>query len=167
MRAREAFRVELLSWYASMVAVGKAMPRSEMKKLLAWEHANLNGCTVSTSDWPGWEKYIGNRPAVSDEERSEDRFGYVYIVKALSGEYKIGRSKDVNTRLRSLTTSAPCKLELVHKIRADDSILAESILHTKFSAKRLRGEWYGLVESDLADLLRVTIFSTGEFVIED
>ena len=45
-----------------MVGCASAMPESEKCALEEWERANLDGCTVSTSDWPGWKKYIGERP---------------------------------------------------------------------------------------------------------
>jgi len=162
MRAQEAFRVKLLCWYASIVAAGKAMPRSEMKRLLEWERRNLGG-SIATSDWPGWERYVGKRPEYS-EEASLNCAGYIYVVRASTGEYKIGRSGDVSARLQSLITSAPCALELVHKIPADDCRSAEKMLHAKYFEKKLRGEWYRLDQADLADLLSMREFTGGAFI---
>jgi hypothetical protein len=63
MNRREAFQAKLISWYTAMVAVGKAMPDSEMRELLEWEARNLDGCKAGTSDWPGWENILGqSRP---------------------------------------------------------------------------------------------------------
>ncbi len=59
---RELYRERLRDWFAMMVGVAKAMPESERRELEEWERANLNGCTIGTSDWPGWEKYIGKPP---------------------------------------------------------------------------------------------------------
>jgi Meiotically Up-regulated Gene 113 (MUG113) protein len=164
MNRREAFRVELLGWYTAMGAVGKAMPHAEMRELLDWETRNLNGCTVGTSDWPGWEKYIGQKPTLTDEDISSDRRGYVYLVRAHSGEYKIGRSKDVSARLRNLATSTPFEFELIHKISADDCGLAERTLHARFSEKKIRREWFQLDQRDVVDFSQLAEFSNGEFV---
>jgi 5-methylcytosine-specific restriction endonuclease McrA len=53
---------EALSYYTAMYGCFKAMPEHEKRALLEWERHNLDGCSVSTSDWPGWVKYIGHKP---------------------------------------------------------------------------------------------------------
>jgi hypothetical protein len=164
MNRREAFRTELLGWYAAMVAVSKAMPESEMRELLDWEARNLDGCTVGTSDWPGWEKYTGRKPAPSDGAISADYRGFIYLVRAHSGEYKIGRAVDVSARLRGLATLAPFDLELIHKFPADNCLLAERILHEQFAGKRIRREWFQLDQIDVFEFSRLTRFMSGEFV---
>jgi hypothetical protein len=90
MNRRETFQIELLNWFSAMVGAGKAMPAAEMRELLQWEAENLDGGSVATSDWPGWKKYVGERPSISDEDIANDRCGYVYLVRAESGEYKVG-----------------------------------------------------------------------------
>jgi hypothetical protein len=165
MNRREAFRIELLGWYAAMVAASKAMPDSEMCELLDWETRNLDGCPVGTSDWPGWEKYTGKKPTLSEEAVSQERRGYVYLVRAHTGEYKIGRSRDVSARLRSLATSAPIAFELIHKIPADDCGLAERLLHARCSEKRIRREWFQLDHHDVIDFCQLKEFSNGEFAV--
>jgi len=111
------------------------MPESEKKELLAWEKTHLGHGTFATSDWPGWEKYIGEPPVYTDENRLRDRYGYIYLVRIVSGEYKIGRSKDVRRRIKGLGTSSPHALELIHQFPADDASKAESVLHQYFSEK--------------------------------
>ena len=39
------------------------MSAPERAELEAWERLHLDGATVSTSDWPGWERRIGKPPA--------------------------------------------------------------------------------------------------------
>ncbi len=164
MNRREAFQAKLISWYTAMVAAGKAMPHSERRELLDWEARNLDGSATGTSDWPGWEKYTGQKPTVSDEVISLDRRGYVYLLRAHSGEYKIGRSRDVRARLRGLATSAPFELELIHEIPADDCASAERALHTQFSNKKIKREWFQLDENDVIYFCHLAEFSSGEFV---
>lgn len=57
-----AAQEELLAWYDRMHEAHEAMPEEEKQALAEWERVNLDGATVATSDWPGWEKYIGKRP---------------------------------------------------------------------------------------------------------
>jgi predicted GIY-YIG superfamily endonuclease len=140
------------------------MPHSERRELLDWEARNLGRYAIGTSDWPGWVKYTGQKPTVSEEDISLDRRGYVYLVRAHSGEYKIGRSKDVRARLRSLATSAPFEFELIHEIPADDCASAERALHVQFSNKKIRREWFQLGEGDVTYFCRLAEFSSGEFV---
>lgn len=52
------FTTKVLLWYSMMYGCFKTLPNKEKKALERWE--TFNGCT---SDWPGWEKYIGKRPA--------------------------------------------------------------------------------------------------------
>src|SRR6266404_7887913 len=54
--------LEILGWYAMMVGCASAMPEPEKQALVEWERSHVDHCNVATSDWPGWEKYIGKRP---------------------------------------------------------------------------------------------------------
>lgn len=66
LAARRAYHERYSEWMNMMVGAGNAMPESEKQALLDWEQANLDGHSVGTSDWPGWEKYIGKKPDPSD-----------------------------------------------------------------------------------------------------
>lgn len=59
---RELYQERLRDWFAKMVSVARTMPEHERQELKEWEQANLDGRAVGTSDWPGWEKYIGKPP---------------------------------------------------------------------------------------------------------
>ena len=58
----EAYRFEVSVWYGMMMGAAAAMPEHEKRELEEWEKTHLDGSTVGTDDWPGWEKYIGKRP---------------------------------------------------------------------------------------------------------
>lgn len=58
--------------------------------------------------------------------------------------FKIGRSKDIANRYKTLQSTAPL-LKLIMKSEND----CEKILHEKFKDKRVRGEWFKLEEPDL------------------
>lgn len=53
---------EVVQWFAMMYGVAQAMPAAERAELEEWERRNIDGGRVATSDWPGWEKYIGPFP---------------------------------------------------------------------------------------------------------
>ena len=61
-RARQGPKDEILAWMGRMVEASRKMSKKDQKDLAAWEAENLDGRTVTTSDWP--EKLIGKRPEV-------------------------------------------------------------------------------------------------------
>ncbi len=78
------------------------------------------------------------------------RPGYVYLVRAASGLYKIGRAADPGERLRELACGSPDELRLVHAIAAADCVELETRLHRRFALQRVRGEWFQLDAVDVA-----------------
>lgn len=74
--------------------------------------------------------------------------GIVYLLK--SGEfYKIGRSDDIERRVKQIATSLPEKLTLIHSIRTDDTSGIEAYWHRRFDEQRANGEWFQLSQSDI------------------
>lgn len=67
-----------------------------------------------------------------------------YILTDETGLYKIGKSKDVKRRVRSLMIGNP-SIRLVARIPKD----VESVLHDQFKDKRVSGEWFRLTDLDL------------------
>ena len=68
-----------------------------------------------------------------------------YLMKDFfRGVHKIGKSINPQVRERTLQSEVPT-IELVHVIDED----IEKHLHEKFSAKRIRGEWFNLSNNDL------------------
>ena len=63
MGKRNSHTERLIKYYEAMVQAARDMPREEMQALLEWERKHVDGSgTFCTSDWPGWEKYIGKMP---------------------------------------------------------------------------------------------------------
>lgn len=70
-----------------------------------------------------------------------------YIIKSeLLALYKIGRTKEIDKRLKGLISSTKDNnLSVVRLYNGD----LEKQLHVMFSHKRIRGEWFDLNEEDL------------------
>lgn len=89
------------------------------------------------------------------EQVGQERGGYVYLLKADNGLYKIGRSKSLDARIKQLGLILPYELELALVIETIDTTKLEQELHDHFADKRKRGEWFELDESDLCYLAEI------------
>jgi len=66
-------------------------------------------------------------------------------LSAENGYYKIGRTINIQSRLRSLQREFPLEIKLVHYFECDDYIATESSLHKIYGAYRKGNtEWFAL-----------------------
>lgn len=75
--------------------------------------------------------------------------GFVYLILAENGLYKIGKAKNIDTRLKPFTVNFPMKWELVYNFKSNDYSAAEMKLHEVFADKRDVGEWFRLSPEDV------------------
>jgi hypothetical protein len=75
------------------------------------------------------------------------RPGYIYLVGG-NNVYKIGKTKDIPSRLRSFL-QLPFRTRLIHAIPTSDMVWAENYLHRVFAHCRLNGEWFDLAPADV------------------
>lgn len=77
-----------------------------------------------------------------------DNSGCIYLIKC-SEWYKIGKTKNVDRRMKTFGEALPFKQEVIHVIRSDDYSALELELHSRFADKRMNGEWFALLPEDV------------------
>jgi predicted RNA-binding Zn-ribbon protein involved in translation (DUF1610 family) len=84
---------------------------------------------------------------------------FVYLMKnTRNGFIKIGFSKNPKFREKTLQSEEP-EIELLASI--EGTIDLEKELHARFSAYRIRGEWFRLSEFEIEDAKQYVIFHHG------
>jgi hypothetical protein len=104
------------------------------------------------SDLTGRELDLLNELGVASNSKfsaSEFKTGFVYAIKF--GEFcKIGRSDDVERRIKQINVALPEKGEIIHFIETDDPVGIEEYWHKRLSQYRENGEWFRLPAHELA-----------------
>jgi hypothetical protein len=76
--------------------------------------------------------------------------GWVYLVQS-GAMFKIGMTRDLDERLRTVNLQTPERPDLIHTLYAAEVELCEKFLHAVFRGKRRdRSEWFRLSEREVA-----------------
>jgi len=113
-----------------------------------WIHATDDDLRLIIEFWAVSDDT--RRSAIQElESRTQARMGYVYLLQADNGLYKIGQTKVIDQRIKQLVVSLPYELELVLTIESEFYKEIEATFHEQFADKRARGEWFELSEADI------------------
>ena len=86
--------------------------------------------------------------------RSKESEGYVYFIKEhFSGTVKIGKSKELKTRLEHFGVKLPFDWDVLKTIKSADYSLTETLLHRKYADKRVNGEWFALSDANIDEIM--------------
>lgn len=95
------------------------------------------------------------------------RVGWVYLLRAENGRYKIGRTGNLESRIRQLHTASPIHFNLTHSFRTFYSRQAEGLLHERFAHTRTHGEWFELTREHVSQIRGIPDFGLdGEIPVE-
>lgn len=97
-----------------------------------------------------YNKIIYKLPYSYEEyEGKNDNTFKTYLLKSKGNTYKIGKSKDISTRLKSLKTANPF-IELLISIDKD----IEEELHAKYSKNNIAGEWFKFNKEEIQEVIK-------------
>ena len=82
--------------------------------------------------------------------------GYVYVLKAENGLYKIGKSRSPQIRIGQIITASPVKITPLLVYKSTEYHKLESVLHMIFAEEREIGEWFRLSDEDFLVLAHMS-----------
>jgi len=112
-------------------------------------YANHNDYEIAGINLEIREGLIGPSHEPVKKKRLKEDYGFVYLLRADNGYYKIGRTISLDDRIKQLKIASPCELELILAIETDECRELEESLHCLFDDKRATGEWFELIEADV------------------
>ncbi len=132
--------------------------KREFIKVLSWwglfedEKENLNHLFSFKYDYEYRKKILAERKAEKEagKKTNSPRKTYVYLMKdEQTGFHKIGQSKNPAVRESTLFSEKP-SIILICAWLTDGA--DETLLHNKYTEKRVRGEWFNLGDPEITEI---------------
>jgi hypothetical protein len=109
---------------------------------------------------------LRGRKAKPTREPKPRGFGHVYLMVSENGLYKIGISKNIESRLSDLNRQIPMSVGCIHYFASKNYRKAECFLHTKFSKERVQYEWFRLSPKQVKWILSLRDFGIDNLLTE-
>lgn len=150
---QKAFIDEYLVDFNATQAAIRAGYSEKSAYSIGWE--NLQKDYIAQRIESRLASFGAQKPDEVANRKTNSKSNCVYLIQEdFCGLVKIGIAADPVKRMANLQTACPQKLSLVAVLRTDRASEVEVGLHTQFSEKHVRGEWFRLTEADV-DGLRV------------
>ena len=134
---------------------GYMTDNSFTKLIIKWVLTGKKIYYEELKEWFHWriKKQIPKEREQEEKEWNKTKIkistrGYIYLIKS-NNLYKIGRAKNLKSRIKTYQTENPFGIEVIFQKEVDDYIGTEKDLLTRFENKRERGEWFKLNNEDI------------------
>lgn len=91
--------------------------------------------------------------------------GWIYLLSDQLGHYKIGRTSNLNSRIKQLGTQPPFKIKLLCAFRAVNMSYFEEYLHENYEEYRMNGEWFSLSDEQVQNF--IAKYGGNNYLTED
>lgn len=143
-------------------STGFVVPLFHLRKIVeSYEENEIDG-EESTINFQLWRDEVldlfyrsqGAKSNPVPVHKPAPKKSYVYLISADDGTYKIGYSKSPEKRTMMLQSVDDRQLKLIQYVETYTPVVTERELHSRFSDKKLKGEWFNLTKEDVDSICR-------------
>jgi hypothetical protein len=133
--------------------IDAAFPASIMDKRFPTKAELIASLREWATEAGGYDDVLAMLPAPSPAPterptRGAAKDGFVYLLRS-GAHYKIGKSDEIERRIKEIKVALPEATTLEHTITTDDPSGIEAYWHRRFADRRMNGEWFKLTPADI------------------